>query len=91
MKILIATLGTYGDLNPLLALAEGLMSRGHQLGIATNRRFEPLVIASGATYYEIGPDLSPDYVDWNKTSVEEEFYRFQNIGKTDNINNTSSA
>lgn len=36
MRILFATLGTYGDLSPYLALAEELRQRGHKVTLATS-------------------------------------------------------
>lgn len=46
MRVLLATVGTRGDVQPFLALAAGLRQAGHQVAILTCPRFRDLV----ATY-----------------------------------------
>lgn len=43
MHIAIQTLGTRGDVQPYVALARGLKSRGHDVQIAAPAQFEPMV------------------------------------------------
>jgi rhamnosyltransferase subunit B len=47
MQVLIITLGSVGDLLPLLSIARALRSRGHEVSIAGSNTFEPLVRRSG--------------------------------------------
>ncbi|MCP3872601.1 MAG: hypothetical protein GY699_05515, partial [Desulfobacteraceae bacterium] len=41
MKILIATIGTRGDVQPYIALGRALMESGHEITICTCAHFEP--------------------------------------------------
>jgi sterol 3beta-glucosyltransferase len=43
MKILIATIGTRGDVQPYIALGRALMASGHDITICTCAHFEPFV------------------------------------------------
>lgn len=45
MRVLLATLGTRGDVQPFVALALGLRARGHAVAIATCRRFATMLDA----------------------------------------------
>lgn len=47
MRVLLATIGTRGDVQPFLALALGLRARGHEVAIATCPRFAPMLDAHG--------------------------------------------
>lgn len=47
MRILLATIGTRGDVQPFLALALGLRARGHDVAICTCPRFKPMLDAHG--------------------------------------------
>lgn len=50
MRISIQTLGTRGDVQPYLALTQGLMRRGHELQLAAPAQFADLVQASGVRF-----------------------------------------
>jgi len=57
--------GTRGDLEPFLALARGLMARGHSVNLATGREYAPLVAEQGVEHSPINLDFlavmkSPD-------------------------------
>ena len=52
MRIVIITLGTRGDVQPYIALGQGLIKAGHTVRLATYRDFEVLVKAHGL---EFGP------------------------------------
>lgn len=56
-KILIHTLGSSGDFNPLVALALELRQRGHSVHFALNPSFAAKVRELGFTATETGPDL----------------------------------
>jgi len=47
LRVLLATIGTRGDVQPFLALALGLRARGHEVAIATCPRFASMLDAHG--------------------------------------------
>jgi sterol 3beta-glucosyltransferase len=47
LRVLLATIGTRGDVQPFLALALGLRARGHEVAICTCPRFAPTLDAHG--------------------------------------------
>lgn len=49
-RIVIATIGSLGDLHPCLALALELMRRGHHVTIATTPYYRSKVEALGITF-----------------------------------------
>lgn len=50
MRVAIETLGTRGDVQPYLALARGLMARGHEVQLAGPEQYEDLARISGVPY-----------------------------------------
>jgi sterol 3beta-glucosyltransferase len=50
MKVLILTLGTRGDVQPFVALAQELQRRGHQAVVAAPERFADLIAGQGVTF-----------------------------------------
>jgi UDP:flavonoid glycosyltransferase YjiC (YdhE family) len=58
MKIVIATSGTRGDVQPYIALGLELVSRGHEVVLATEQRMKPLVeeLGRGIAYAEVAGD-----------------------------------
>lgn len=50
MRIAIQTLGTRGDVQPYIALALGLMARGHQVQIGAPVQFETMVSERGVAF-----------------------------------------
>lgn len=57
MKILIATVGSRGDVQPYVALGKGLRASGHAATICTSVRFEDLVAEHGLAYAYLNDDL----------------------------------
>jgi rhamnosyltransferase subunit B len=55
-KLLIATLGSLGDIRPFLAIALAARSRGHQVTFATSEGFARLVHNYRFRYAPLGPD-----------------------------------
>lgn len=49
MRILLATIGTRGDVQPYLALAVGLLTAGHEVALATCERYAPWIRRFGIT------------------------------------------
>ncbi|PPU92436.1 glycosyltransferase [Xanthomonas albilineans] len=55
--VTIFTLGTRGDLQPLLALGQGLQQRGHTVRIATSVNFAEQIRAAGFVFFELSGDF----------------------------------
>lgn len=53
MQILVAAIGTRGDVQPLLALAKGLSAAGHSVRVATTAEFAALTQAHGLDYVAV--------------------------------------
>lgn len=66
MKVLITTLGSSGDLHPLIGIGLELKNQGHTVGFATSFYFKKQVEAQGFTYYEVYPNLDPHLEDLKK-------------------------
>src|ERR1700739_1924241 len=58
-RILIATLGSLGDLHPCLALGTELKRRGHQVTVASTPFYRPKVEAQGLGFRGLRPDWDP--------------------------------
>jgi sterol 3beta-glucosyltransferase len=57
MEVFIATIGTRGDVQPYIALAEGLHRAGHSVTVCTSSRYAPLVTKRGLDYGSLSDDL----------------------------------
>ncbi len=57
MKITIFSIGTQGDVRPLVALGSGLKKEGHQIRIACNKNFQELVESAGLEFATINADF----------------------------------
>ena len=57
-RILLATIGSLGDLHPILAIALGLRERGHTAVIATSNVYREKVTRAGLEFAAMGPHLS---------------------------------
>lgn len=57
MKILIPTIGSRGDVQPFLALAQALGRAGHPTTLASHPVMNPLAKAHGVAFAPIGPDI----------------------------------
>jgi rhamnosyltransferase subunit B len=55
LRIVLATLGTAGDVRPFVVLGAALEQRGHDVTLATNGYFEPQVRGAGLAFISIGP------------------------------------
>ena len=56
-KLVLATLGSLGDLHPKIALALELKSRGHQITIATMEIYRDKIAALGFDFQPLRPNL----------------------------------
>jgi UDP:flavonoid glycosyltransferase YjiC (YdhE family) len=55
MKIVIPTIGSRGDVQPFIALAQGLMKAGYKVTVASHPVMRSLVESHGVAYSPIGP------------------------------------
>src|SRR5262249_50452641 len=58
MRVLVATVGSTGDLKPFLALGRGLLAAGHEAIVFTARHFEPAVRRAGLAFCDSGSPAS---------------------------------
>jgi UDP:flavonoid glycosyltransferase YjiC (YdhE family) len=56
MKIVLAVVGSLGDLHPYLAIAQGLKARGHEAIVATSACYRQKVEALGLGFRSLRPD-----------------------------------
>lgn len=59
-RILITTLGSYGDLYPYLAVGSELRRRGHAVTIATSASYQTKIEAEGIDFHPVRPDINLD-------------------------------
>ncbi len=57
MRVVLATVGTRGDLQPMLALAQALKKRGHSAVVACPESFGPWLRSLGIEHAALGEDL----------------------------------
>ena len=57
MRITMLTVGSRGDIQPLVALGEGLTASGHDVRLATHPRFEPMAVAHGLAFAPLAEGL----------------------------------
>lgn len=69
-KIAIATLGSLGDINPMLGLALELRSRGHEISFSTSRYFQPYIEKQGLLFHEVHPNLDPHNREFIQTMLD---------------------
>ncbi len=55
MKIIVATIGSRGDVQPYINLCQGLQVAGHEVILATNPTLCPLAAAHGINSQPVGP------------------------------------
>jgi sterol 3beta-glucosyltransferase len=57
MNILIPTIGSRGDVQPFIALAQGLVGAGHTVTLVSHPVMKRLVESHGVQFSPIGPDI----------------------------------
>src|SRR4030095_4657067 len=57
MKVLLSSIGSRGDVQPILALARELRARGHEACLCVAPNFKEWVESFGIGCVPIGPDL----------------------------------
>jgi len=80
-KIVLANVGTLGDLHPLVAIALQLEQRGYATVIATNPDHRDTVIRAGLEFHPVGPtrdeileDLAIDPVEFGRRIGKDAMY-----------------
>lgn len=59
-RIVLATIGSLGDLHPMLALARELRRRGHRAELATSELYREKIGALGFPFHPLRPDFKAD-------------------------------
>lgn len=59
-RILFTTFGSFGDVNPYIAIGLILQGRGHRVTIATSATYRSKIEAEGLGFHPVRPDLSLD-------------------------------
>ena len=62
-RIVLATFGSPGDLQPFLAIGAELRARGHEPIVATSALYRDQVAAAGLDFAPVRPDRSPNQQD----------------------------
>jgi rhamnosyltransferase subunit B len=69
LRIVLSTIGTFGDINPLIAIALELKRRGHVPVLAVPALFGPKILPLGLEFHAVRPDIDP-----NETILVEMIY-----------------
>jgi UDP:flavonoid glycosyltransferase YjiC (YdhE family)/ubiquinone/menaquinone biosynthesis C-methylase UbiE len=59
-RILLTTLGSLGDLHPLIAIGLELRRRGHTVGFCTSASYRPRIEVLGFGFQPLSPDLTQE-------------------------------
>jgi len=59
LRIVLSNIGTFGDINPLIALALELKRRGHVPVLALPAVYEAKILPLGLEFHAIRPDIDP--------------------------------
>ncbi len=68
MRVLLTTIGSFGDLNPYIGLGLALKRRGHQPVLAVANAYRPHVEAAGLECRPVGPHGDPWIATWSRAS-----------------------
>jgi UDP:flavonoid glycosyltransferase YjiC (YdhE family) len=60
LRIVLSNIGTFGDINPLIALALELKRRGHAPVMAVPAVFAPKIVPLGLEFHAVRPDIDPE-------------------------------
>lgn len=60
MRVILSTFGTFGDVNPLIALALELKRRGHRPVLAVPEMFRPKIEPLGLGFFSVRPNQDPN-------------------------------
>jgi len=59
LRIVLSNIGTFGDINPLIAIALELKQRGHVPVMALPAVYEPKIRPLGLEFHAVRPDIDP--------------------------------
>ena len=59
MRVILSNIGTFGDINPLIAISLELKRRGHTPVMAVPAVFEPKIRPLGIEFHAVRPDIDP--------------------------------
>jgi UDP:flavonoid glycosyltransferase YjiC (YdhE family) len=59
LRIVLSNIGTFGDTNPLIALALELKKRGHVPVMALPEVYRPKIVPLGLEFHTVRPDIDP--------------------------------
>jgi rhamnosyltransferase subunit B len=59
VRIILSNIGTFGDINPLIAIALELKRRGHQPVMAVPAVYGPKIVPLDIEFHPVRPDLDP--------------------------------
>ena len=54
LNVLLATLGSAGDVNPFVAIGRALLDRGHRVTLITSAHFQDIVAKAGLGFFGLG-------------------------------------
>jgi len=60
LRIVLSNIGTFGDINPLIAIALELKRRGHAPVMAVPAVFEEKIVPLGLEFHAVRPDIDPE-------------------------------
>jgi UDP:flavonoid glycosyltransferase YjiC (YdhE family) len=59
LRVVLSNIGTFGDINPLIAIALELKRRGHTPVMAVPAVFESKIVPLGLEFHAVRPDIDP--------------------------------
>jgi len=65
-RILLATIGSLGDLHPYIALGKALLERGHRVVLATHGFYRAKVEGEGLAFAAVRPDFDPKSAEYRE-------------------------
>ncbi|MDT7543033.1 MAG: rhamnosyltransferase subunit [Acidobacteriota bacterium] len=79
-RIVLATIGSFGDVHPYIALALELQRRGHRPVVATSEMYREKLDKAGVELHAVRPDDLPSYEDADRFSAFIEKFMDQRTG-----------
>ena len=58
-RIVVTSLGSYGDVYPYIGIGLGLKERGHHVVLAIPSYYREVVLAAGLGFHPVRPDIDP--------------------------------
>jgi UDP:flavonoid glycosyltransferase YjiC (YdhE family) len=62
-RIILTTFGSFGDINPYLAITLGLKERGHRPVLATSEFYRSRIEGMGVEFHPVRPDIDLEDID----------------------------